>query len=127
MAIVQLRNHTIGRAYVDRSVGEGKTSMEAVRALKRHLSDAIYHHMILDAQRARTSPGGQPGNDSDSSATTHIPPPALRISHFPDPSPPGLEPELSPRLDTEGRHERMDCLRHHEGRLPRPGRERVRA
>ena len=69
MAIVQLRNQTIGRAYFDRRVGDGKTSMEAIRALKRHLSDAIYHQMILDAQRAATSPGGQPGNDSDSSAT----------------------------------------------------------
>jgi transposase len=69
MAIVQLRNPTIGRVYFDRRVGEGKTSMEAIRALKRHLSDAIYHQMNLDAERVRTSPGGQPGNDSDSSAT----------------------------------------------------------
>jgi transposase len=69
MAIVQLRNQTLGRAYFDRRAGEGKTSMEAIRALKRHLSDTIYHRMILDTQRARTSPGGQPGNDSDSSAT----------------------------------------------------------
>ena len=69
MAIVQLRNQTIGRAYFDRRTSEGKTSMEAVRALKRHLSDAIYRQMILDDKRARTSPGGQTGNDSDSSAT----------------------------------------------------------
>ena len=69
MAIVQLRNQTIGRAYFDRRTSEGKTSMEAVRALKRHLSDAIYRQMILDDERARTSPGGQTGNDSDSSAT----------------------------------------------------------
>lgn len=69
MAIVQLRNQTIGRAYFDRRVGDGKTSMEAIRALKRHLSDAIYRQMILDARRAGTSPGGQTGNDSDSSAT----------------------------------------------------------
>jgi transposase len=69
MAIVQLRNQTIGRAYFDRRVGDGKTSMEAIRTLKRHLSDAIYRQMILDAQRAGTSPGGQTGNDSVSSAT----------------------------------------------------------
>ena len=69
MAIVQLRNQTIGRAYFDRRVGDGKTSMEAIRALKRHLSDAIYRQMILDAQRAGTSPALQTGNDSDSSAT----------------------------------------------------------
>jgi len=69
MAIVQLRNQTIGRAYFDRRTADGKTSMEAIRALKRHLSDAIYRQMLLDAQRAGTSPGGQSGNDSDSSAT----------------------------------------------------------
>src|SRR6184192_2888455 len=61
MAIVQLRNDTEGRTYFDRRTSEGKTSMEAIRALKRHLSDAIYHQMVLDAQRLRTSPGGQAG------------------------------------------------------------------
>jgi len=91
MAIVQLRNHTIGRAYVDRRVGEGKTSMEAVRALKRHLSDAIYHHMILDAQPARTGPGGQPGNDSDSSAADSHP--AIDSSDQPLPGPAGTQPK----------------------------------
>jgi transposase len=57
VAIVQLRNPTIGRTYFDRRVAEGKTSMEAMRALKRHLSDAIYRQMVLDARRAATSPG----------------------------------------------------------------------
>ena len=69
MAIVQLRNPTIGRAYFDRRVSEGKTSMEAMRALKRHLSDAIYRQMVLDARRVGTSPGGQTGDGSISSAT----------------------------------------------------------
>lgn len=68
MAVVQLRNQTDGRAYFDRRVAEGKTSMEAMRALKRHLSDVIYRQMLLDAAKATTSPGGQTGNDSDSSA-----------------------------------------------------------
>jgi transposase len=68
MAVVQLRNPTEGRAYFDRRVAEGKTPMEAMRALKRRLSDIVYRQMILDAKNARTSPGGQAGNDSDSSA-----------------------------------------------------------
>jgi transposase len=68
MAVVQLRNPTEGRAYFDRRVGEGKTPMEAMRALKRRLSDIVYRQTILDAKHARTSPGGQTGNDSDSSA-----------------------------------------------------------
>ncbi|WP_300641212.1 IS110 family transposase [Nocardioides sp.] len=39
MATVQLRNDTEGRAYFDRRKNDGKTSMEAMRALKRRLSN----------------------------------------------------------------------------------------
>jgi len=42
MAIVQLRNQTEGRAYFDRRKAAGKTSMEAMRSLKRRLSDIVY-------------------------------------------------------------------------------------
>jgi transposase len=70
MATVQLRHATEGRAYLDRRTAEGKTSMEAMRALKRRLSNIVYHCMLDDAiQGTRTGPGGQRGNDSDSSAT----------------------------------------------------------
>jgi transposase len=68
MAVVQLRNPTEGRAYFDRRVAEGKTPNEAMRALKRRLSDIVYRQMILDAKRARTNPGGQTGNGSYSRA-----------------------------------------------------------
>jgi hypothetical protein len=37
---------------------------------------------------------------------THTPTSTLRISHFPDPPHPSLEPPSAPRLDTEGCHER---------------------
>jgi transposase len=70
MATVQLRHATEGRAYYDRRKAEGKTSMEAMRALKRRLSNIVYHCMLDDTiQTTRTGPGGQRGNDSDSSAT----------------------------------------------------------
>jgi transposase len=70
MATVQLRNPTEGRAYYDRKKADGKSSNEAMRCLKRRLSDAVYRVMVDDFARAtRTGPGGQPGNDSDSSAT----------------------------------------------------------
>lgn len=70
MATVQLRNPTEGRAYYDRKKAAGKTSMEAMRCLKRRLSDIVYRHMLDDAiQNIATGPGGQRGNDSDSSAT----------------------------------------------------------
>jgi transposase len=70
MAVVQLRNPTQGRAYFDAKKAAGKTSMESMRALKRRLSNVVYAHMLADQQRREaTSPGGQQGHDSDSSAT----------------------------------------------------------
>jgi transposase len=74
MATVQLRNATEGRAYYDRRKADGKTSMEAMRALKRRLSNIVYKTMLDDAAThaasgARTGPGGQRDSDSDSSAT----------------------------------------------------------
>jgi hypothetical protein len=70
MATVQLRNPTEGRAYFDRRKASGKTSMEAMRALKRRLSDIVYRHMINDtAATTATGPGGHQGAATDSSAT----------------------------------------------------------
>jgi hypothetical protein len=73
MATVQLRNPGIGRDYYDRKKADGKSSMEAMRCLKRRLSDLVYRTMLDDTVAAtitagRTGPGGQRGNDSDSSA-----------------------------------------------------------
>jgi transposase len=58
MAVVQLRNDTEGRRYYRRKLAAGKTSMEAMRALKRQLSDVVYRQMVTDAKRSRTGPGG---------------------------------------------------------------------
>jgi transposase len=70
MATVQLRNPTPGRTYYDHKKNTGKTSMEAMRCLKRRLSDTIYRTLIADlAKHATTGPGGHKGDDSDSSAT----------------------------------------------------------
>ena len=75
MAVVQLRHpSTEGRAYYERRKADGKTSMEAMRALKRRLSNLIYKTLLDDALQHPgagmvTDPGGQRGNDSDSSAT----------------------------------------------------------
>ena len=69
MATVQLRNPSEGRAYYDRKKAAGKTSMEAMRCLKRRLSDIVYRQMVNDAVRAMTGPGGQPGAATQSSAT----------------------------------------------------------
>jgi transposase len=40
-----------GRAYYDRKIAEGKTGKEAVRALKRRISDAVYQRLSADHRR----------------------------------------------------------------------------
>jgi hypothetical protein len=54
-AICQLRYDSEGRAYYDRKIAEGKSSKDAVRALKRRISDRVYRHLIDDARRATTN------------------------------------------------------------------------
>jgi transposase len=73
MAVVQLRNPTEGKRYYDRKVAAGKTPNEAMRSLKRRLSDIVYRTMPDDlvtsgAPPSRTGPGGHRGNLSHSSA-----------------------------------------------------------
>jgi transposase len=68
MAIVQLRRDTEGRRYYRRRLAAGKTPMEALRALKRRLSDIVYRQMVADAKLVRTSPGGHTGATLQSSA-----------------------------------------------------------
>ncbi len=40
-----------GRRYYERKLTEGKTKKEALRALKRRISDAMYRQLIGDAKR----------------------------------------------------------------------------
>jgi transposase len=77
-AVTQIRyRHTKGRAYYDKKLAEGKTPKEALRALKRQISDAIVSCLQEDARRAAAaaakSPGGQPGNHSASRAARSHP------------------------------------------------------
>jgi transposase len=75
MAVVQLRRtDTEGRAYFDRKKAAGKTSMEAMRCLKRRLSDVVYRQLLADALTpARTGPGGHSGAALTSSAADSHP------------------------------------------------------
>jgi transposase len=74
MAVVQLRNQTDGRAYFDRKKKAGKTSMEAMRCLKRRLSDIVYRQLLADALRpTAASPGGHSGASHQSSAADSQP------------------------------------------------------
>ena len=90
-AVTQLRfAHSPGRGYYDRKIAEGKTKKEALRALKRRISDALWVAMVADARRTaatapspRTAgPGGQAGSVSVASAAgSHPDKPALQLSH----------------------------------------------
>ncbi len=54
-AICQIRQtNSEGRVYFDRRVAEGKTKKEALRALKRHVSNAVYRQLLADVQRTRS-------------------------------------------------------------------------
>ncbi|MFG1777744.1 IS110 family transposase [Micromonospora sp. NPDC049048] len=86
MATVQLRNPTEGRAYFDRKKAGGKTSMEAMRALKRRLSDIVYRRMINDAVATAAGPGGQRGTATGSSVTGSHPPAGSSEKSLPGPA-----------------------------------------
>jgi transposase len=103
-AITQIRyRHSEGRAYYDKKLAEGKTPKEALRALKRQISDAIYKHLKADAARAAATsgqgPGGQPGNDSVASAAGSHPERQLFGQATPGPVP-TLRPEPDPAKTT---------------------------
>ena len=84
-AITQVRyRHSDGRAYYERKIAEGKTHKEALRSLKRRVSDALFAAMVADARRERQAkggPGGQAGDGSVACAAGLHPAPALRKSH----------------------------------------------
>jgi transposase len=50
IAVTQVRNDTPGRAYYLRKQAQGHSRKEALRALKRRISDAVYHQLVLDSR-----------------------------------------------------------------------------
>ncbi|WP_101525802.1 IS110 family transposase [Nocardioides houyundeii] len=73
-AIVQIRHDTEGRAYYRRKLAAGKTPMEALRCLKRRLSDVVYRQLVADAQKHDgAGPGGHCGATLQSSAADSHP------------------------------------------------------
>jgi transposase len=58
----------------DRRKAAGKTSTEAMRALKRRLSNVVYARMVEDQQRRQaTGPAGHSGTTLQSSVTDLTP------------------------------------------------------
>jgi transposase len=109
-AISQIRLDTDGRAYYQRKRAEGKKPLEAIRCLKRRISDALYRQLLADAQAAaaqaaadqtnEAGPGGHRGATHQSSAVDL--PPHIDTSDQPLPGPatPTLQPVQRARKTT---------------------------
>ncbi len=102
-AISQIRLDTEGRAYYRRKLAAGKTKLEALRCLKRRISDALYRQLLADADRAAlskqqapddTGPGGHCGASQESSAADL--PPHIDTSDQPLPGPAELTLRQAP-------------------------------
>jgi transposase len=50
IAVTQIRCHPDAKAFITRRLADGDTKKEALRALKRRLSDVVYRTMIKDTQ-----------------------------------------------------------------------------
>lgn len=73
-AVVQIRHDTEGRAYYDRKRAEGKRPLEALRCLKRRISDAVYRQLLADAHAAEPDASGETSSDespADPTTSTH--------------------------------------------------------
>jgi transposase len=57
MAMVQVRRPSAGQAYYRRKLAEGKSPKEALRCLKRRLSDAVYRCLLADQHLTRACSG----------------------------------------------------------------------
>ena len=103
-AVTQIRyRHSDGRAYYERKLAEGKTPKEALRSLKRRVSDAIFAQLQADARRARRghalrSPGGQRGTTPSPARPAHTPVPAFGQA-TPGPAT-TLRPQPAPQANT---------------------------
>jgi transposase len=92
-AITQLRHkHSEGRAYYDKKVTEGKTHKEALRSLKRKISDAIFARLQADARQAAAArtkgPGGQQETTLTPARPAHTPNASSSDQPLPDLTPP---------------------------------------
>jgi transposase len=109
-AATQVRLDTEGRTYYRRKLGAGKTRLEAMRCLKRRISDAVYRQLRADSEQAtdprvvtagETGPGGHCGASLTSSAVDL--PPHIDTSDQPLPGP--AEPTLQPTTGRRKSHQ----------------------
>jgi len=56
IAITQMRIHDDAKVYLERRLAMGNTKTEALRALKRKLSDVVFRALLVDAETAAEAP-----------------------------------------------------------------------
>ena len=120
-AVTQIRFNTEGRAYYRRKRAEGKKPMEAMRCLKRRISDGIYRQLIADQKRPGAAkrgagPGGHCGASQESSAVDL--PPHIDTSDQPLPGPHTQRYPAPSRMRTPARLR----LLAHRAEAPEPSR-----
>jgi hypothetical protein len=112
-ATTQIRLDTEGRTYYRRKRAAGKTHLEALRCLKRRISDAVYRQLLADAnaptaptaaaaaaaasEEISASPGGHCGATQESSAVDLPPHIDTSDQPLPGPAPTTLRPTSTTR------------------------------
>jgi transposase len=107
-AATQIRLDTPGRAYYRRKLAAGKTRAEAMRCLKRRISDAIYRQLLIDANAApaaamEAGPGGHRGATHQSSAAGSHPHTGTSDQPLPGPAPTTLPAPTTARKTNNAR------------------------
>lgn len=59
IAVTQMRIHEPAKAYLERRIAMGNTKSEAIRALKRMLSDVVYRRLLADADAISVASVGE--------------------------------------------------------------------
>ena len=104
-AATQIRLDTPGRAYYRRKLAAGKSRREAMRCLKRRISDALYRQLRADAKRTsahgvEAGPGGHSGAALQSSAAGLHPHTGTSDQPLPGPAPTTLPAPTTTRKTT---------------------------
>jgi transposase len=86
-AVTQVHRDTPGRAYFLRKIAEGKTKREAMRCVKRRISDAVWRQLTLDREADQTQDQTWPRWPSKRGfEPTYKSPETLRRNGLPKPS-----------------------------------------
>jgi transposase len=83
-AVTQVRNNTPGRDYYRRKIAEGKNRLEALRCLKRQITDAVWRQLQVDRQHDKNQDDTWPRRPSTRRGNpTYRSPDTLRVNGKP--------------------------------------------